>query len=283
MTAPDFISSVTELFDYGVTDGFLIKDITGAYDVSDNPGGWELDANGSRTQLAPADILKALLIVTPYKSDPVPIVLEMTNVSSAIYWKKLLSHLAETGIIITKEMLDIDAFSDGHWQFNLFFWPGYRTATFSSIVSGIFESGEIVVGQTSGASAYLLKLDASPYHIVPIQGTFLNGETITGQTSGASVVVATFVLVGTDLIANEVYSYNNHQSVLTIKRNIVRKLPLDIVLPRINEKHAYNVTVANNMIDTLDDAIEVGQIANYEEIYDFLDEYINRIDQTYCV
>jgi hypothetical protein len=290
MTAPDFITQVTEILDYGVTSGFLIKDITGEYDVSTNPGGWVLDADDPGVNLDPTNVLKAMLVVTPYKKDPIYIPLDMSNVSSPVYWQKLLNHLGGAGITITKEMLGLTVIEDGHWQFQIYYWPGYQTAVFTldpnialtGVVPIPFKMGEIVVGQTSGASGHIIKVDATPYQIAWIHGTFLNGEVVTGQTSGASQAITTFATVGS-ILTTEVYSYTNHQSILTIMRNMVRKLPLDVVLPRINEKHVYNVAVANNLLDTLDDAVEVGQIANFEEIFDFVNEYVNRIDQTYCI
>lgn len=281
MTAPDFRTQVIEVVSYGKTNSFIVKDITGVYDSQENPGGWDPDL-GAGPNLAPEDIRYAMMMITPYKGKDIPVLLEMTNTLSALYWRKLLTHLSEEGIILDLSVLGLEDFVDGYWQFKNYYWPGYYTAAFAVPAVGVFQLGEIVQGGTSGATGFIVKSDASPYHIAWIQGTFINGEVITGLDSGAFVTVTTFAVVG-EILTNEVYSYTNEQSVLTATRNKIRKQPLDIILPRINEKHALNVSIADMMLETLDDAVEVGQIENYIVIFDYLQEFIERIDETYCI
>lgn len=285
MTAPDFKTRVTEIISYGISQGFLLEDITLAYDVDDNPGGWDPDG-GSGPNLSPDEILYSMVQVIPYKEDPTNILLEMVDTGSDLYWQKLLTHLAGEGITFDPTMWgDVDVVN-GYWQIKTYYWPGYYNAAFTYDVDTNpgtgFELGEIVNGASSNATGYIVgEVGSTAKHIAWIQGTFVNGEVVTGQKSSASVVIDTFSLVG-EILADEVYSYTNHQSFLTEMRNIVRKLPLDVVLPRINEKHVNYVSMADMLLETLDDAVEVGQIENYNTIFDFLKELIERIKILYC-
>lgn len=282
MIAPDFTTQVTEVVSYGETAGFIIKDTTGAYDSQDNPGGWDPDG-GAGPNMAPEDVLQAMIIVTPYQGDDIPIILEMQDNLSDLYWQKLLDHLAEDGISLDLTNLGLGSFADGHWVFKSYYWEGLYNSTYSGGQTVTLSLGEIVQGATSGATGYYVgTFGGNTAVIAPIQGTWTNGETVTGLTSSNTLIIDTFTLNGTWL-ANEDYSYTNHQSILTATRNTIRKLPLDIELPRINEKHAYHVGVADMLLETLDDAVEVGQIENYEEIFDYTAILVERIDQTYCI
>lgn len=285
MTAPDFKTRVTEVVSYGVSKGFLLEDITLAYHVDDNPGGWDPDS-GSGPNLAPEDILYSMVQITPYKEDPVNIVLEMIDTGDDLYWMNLLTHLSGEGINFTPDMWGETEVKNGYWQIKSYYWAGYYNSAFTYNVETNpgtgFTIGEIVKGETSLATGYIVhEVGTTAKHIAWIQGTFVDGEIVTGQSSSASVIVDTFVLVG-ELLVDEVYSYTNHQSFLTETRNIVRKLPLDVILPRINEKHVHYVSLCDMFLETLDDAVEVGQIENYITIYDFLEELIERIQTLYC-
>ena len=286
MTAPDFKTQITEIVSYGETTGFILKDITGAYDASTNTGGWDPDA-GSGPNLAPEDIKYAMVMVTPYKGSDIPILLEITDTFDDLYWEKILDHLGGAGVTLNATVLNLTSFINGYWKFKSYYWPGYYNAAFTyDAVTNPgtgFSLGEIVQGQTSGATGFIVhETGTTEKHISWIQGTFSDGETIKGLTSGATVLVDTFVLVG-ELLTDEVYSYQNNQSILTATRNIIRKLPLDLQLPDINTKHVNYVRDADLFLETLDDAVEVGQIDNYTRIFDYLIDLIDKIDKTYCV
>ena len=286
MIAPDFITQITEIVSYGETVSFLLKDVTGAYNAVTNTGGWDPDA-GTGPNLSPSEILYAMVLVTPYLGNDIPVLLEMTDDTDDLYWEKTLDHLGEAGITLDKDVLDIETYDNGHWTFKSFYWAGYYNAAFTYDVTlnpGTgFSLGEIVQGATSGATGYIVgEVANTNKHITWIQGTFSAGEIITGLTSGAVVTIDTFTLVG-EIDSTEVYSYLNNQSVLTSTRNTVRKLPLDLILPRIDEKHAYYIGVADMLLETLDDAVEVGQIDNYKAIFDYTKILIERIDTTYCI
>ena len=278
MTAPDFVTEVVEVVSYGETTSFIVNDITGEYNATTNPGGWGLLASAG-PNFEPADVLASLLIITPYKGDDIVLVLEMTDNLDPLYWQNVLNPLV--GITLNNDNLGLTEIVNGYWQFKSYYLPGYYSVpvTLNSLID--FTVGEIVKGNTSGATGYVVQSGAT-LRIVWIQGTFQNTEVITGLTSGASAVSGTFSLVG-EIITNEVYSYTNNQSILTATRNKVRKQPLDIILPRINEKHALYVSMADFLLETLDDAVEVGQIENYITIFDFLEDLLNRIDETYCI
>lgn len=66
----------------------------------------------------------------------------------------------------------------------------------TSAITGVFNPAEKVVGQTSGATAYVVKAPTTntQLQIYKTDGTFTTGETVIGQGSGASLVVTTFVL-----------------------------------------------------------------------------------------
>lgn len=284
MTAPDFKTRVTEIVSYGVSQGFLLEDITLAYDAGTNPGGWDPDG-GAGPNLAPEDILYSMVQLIPYNEDPVNILLEMTDTLSDTYWQNLLTHLVGEGITFNPSMWGATSVTNGYWQIKTYYWPGYYNATFTydadnNAGEGLI-LGEIVKG-VSGATGYLVNEVANTNkHIAWIQGSFVDGEIITGQESGVSVIIDTFALVG-EILTDEVYSYTNHQSFLTEYRNEIRKLPLDVVLPRINEKHVHYVSMADLFLETLDDAVEVGQIENYNTIFDYVTDLIDRIKILYC-
>ena len=285
MTAPDFKTRVTELISYGVSQGFLLEDITLAYDDPDNLGGWDPDG-GTGPNLAPEDILYAMIQLIPFEAiNPINILLEMTDTGDDFYWENLLTHLTGEGITFSPEDWGATEVVNGYWQIKSYFWPGYYNSAFTYDVdlnpgTG-FELGEIVKG-VSGATGYLVsEVGSTAKHIAWIQGTFTNGEVITGQTSGAVVTIDTFSIVG-EILTDEVYSYTNHQSFLTETRNTIRKLPLDAVLPRINEKHVHYIGMCDMLLETLDDAVEVGQIDNYVTIFNFVKDLIDRINVLYC-
>ncbi len=280
MTAPDFKTRVTELISYGVSQGFLLEDITLAYDDPDNLGGWDPDG-GSGPNLAPEDILYAMVQLTPYKATkPINILLEMTDTNDDLYWENLLTHLTGEGITFSPEDWGATEVVNGYWQIKSYYWPGVKNGEHAGDASG-FTLGEIVTG-TGGATGYFVKVvDSTNVAIALIQGTFNDGEVITGSDSGVTLTVTTFTTTG-EILVDEVYSYTNYQSFLTETRNIVRKLALDVVLPRINEKHVHYIGMCNMLVEALDDAVEVGQIDNYIMIFDFIVDLIDRINVLYC-
>lgn len=283
MIAPDFKTSVAEVLSYGMTTGFLIKDITGAYDASDNPHGWGID--GGFDFIAPIDIKYAFILITPYKGTEIKVMLEMSNTNDNLYWKNLLDHLGNDGITLDDTI--VSSFPDGHWIFKSLYYAGYykALATPQSEIEKLIK-GEIVTGSTSGATAYFVEhsTSGSDYyiHLCPIAGSFVDGETLTGKDSSASVTLTILGAIVGDYSDTQVYSYTNDQSILTDTRNTVRKLALDIRLPDINNKHVDAVAMADLYLEALDDAVEVGQINNYEAMFNFLTDFIEKIDQTYC-
>ena len=287
MNAPDFKTTIAEIVSFGETAGFLIQDTTGAYDAIDNPFGWGTDG-GTDPILAPEDIRYAFMLITPYESDEVKVMLNMDDASDPLYWRNLLTHLTGTGIELDKDIFGVIV--DGHWTFKNFYYAGFYEMQLTDVVNYPPDNlipGEIVEGSVSGATGYYMEtiynLTDFYARVCPIAGTFVDGDILTGKDSGVSVYVSgTVTLIG-DYQDTNTYDYANEQSILTKTRNTVRKLPLDIKLPDVNNKHVDAVVVADMYLEALDDAVEVGQIENYEKMFDFLTNLIERIDKTYCI
>ena len=64
--------------------------------------------------------------------------------------------------------------------------------TYTNVLASSFQDGEQITGGTSGATAYVVNVQAEPktIYIVSKSGTFQGGETITGGTSGATATLA---------------------------------------------------------------------------------------------
>ena len=73
----------------------------------------------------------------------------------------------------------------------------YSVDYFYTSASGIFSSGESIIGAQSGASAEVLQLSTQDDNyiikVTNIVGTFTNGETITGQTSGVTATMSSVI------------------------------------------------------------------------------------------
>ena len=63
--------------------------------------------------------------------------------------------------------------------------------TYTNVLASSFQDGEQITGGTSGATAYVVNVQAEPktIYIVSKSGTFQGGETITGGTSGATATL----------------------------------------------------------------------------------------------
>ena len=59
-------------------------------------------------------------------------------------------------------------------------------------LTGAFQTTEEIIGQTSGAKAFISTDGSGTMTISNVSGTFVTGETITGGTSGATAVIATY-------------------------------------------------------------------------------------------
>ena len=73
----------------------------------------------------------------------------------------------------------------------------YSVDYFYTSASGIFTSGESIIGAQSGASAEVLQLSTQDDNyiikVTNIVGSFTNGEIITGQTSGVTATMSSVI------------------------------------------------------------------------------------------